>query len=421
MSLDCAGGKFVANFLDFILKRVFSNIVTRGDLTVISPTGTHLRFGDGTDDPVVVRLADWRATLALLTDPDMRLGELYMDERLTVERGQMADFLSMCLREGQNTTHSVATQLIDRLRELLLHVRLPNWASRSRRNVAHHYDLDGRLYALFLDADRQYSCAYFETPDSTLEEAQRAKKQHILAKLNLRPGNRVLDIGCGWGGLGVSLAEAGAGAVLGITLSEEQLAFARERRTDAAVPPVFALRDYRAVEGRFDRIVSVGMFEHVGRASFGTYFRTCKRLLEDDGVMLLHTIGCAAGTGFTTPWINKYIFPGGYIPALSEITTAIENAGLLVSDVEILHTHYALTLREWRKRFLARRSEAAALYDERFCRMWEFYLSSAETAFLWEDLVVFQIQIVHRSRSVPMTRKYIYGAPGGVIKTADRN
>lgn len=399
------------NFIDLILKRVFSSIVTRGDLTIISPAGTHLRFGDDTGDPVVVRLSDWRAVLAMVTDPDMRLGELYMDERLTVEQGQLVDFLSLCLREGQNTTHSGATQFIDRLRELLLTVQLPNWASRSRRNVAHHYDLSGKLYDLFLDADRQYSCAYFETPDSTLEEAQRAKKAHILAKLRLQPGNRVLDIGCGWGGLGVSLAEAGAGAVLGVTLSEEQLAFARERKTQATTPPVFQLQDYRAVEGRFDRIVSVGMFEHVGRPLFGTYFRTCKRLLEDDGVMLLHTIGCAAGKGFTTPWINKYIFPGGYIPALSEISAAIESAGLLISDVEVLHTHYALTLREWRDRFMARRDEAAALYDERFCRMWEFYLSVAEAAFLWEGLVVFQIQIVHRSRSVPMTRDYIYKAP----------
>jgi cyclopropane-fatty-acyl-phospholipid synthase len=396
--------------MDFLLKRVFRAIVTRGDLTVITPAGTHLKFGDGTGDPVVVRITNRRAALMLISDPDMRLGELYMDGRFLVEVGQLVDFLCLCLREGQNSTHSPAARFIDRLRELMWGWRLPNWATRSRRNVAHHYDLNGRLYDLFLDADRQYSCAYFERPDMSLEEAQAAKKRHIITKLNLSPGQSVLDIGCGWGGLALALAEAGAGSVLGITLSEEQLAHARQRPVSTSVAPRFELMDYRKLDGRFDRIVSVGMFEHVGRASFGTYFRTCKRLLADDGVMLLHTIGCAAGTGFTTPWIDKYIFPGGYIPALSEITTAIERAGLQVADVEVLHTHYALTLREWRRRFMARRAEAVALYDERFCRMWEFYLSVAEAAFLWEDLAIFQIQIVHRTRIVPMTRAYLHAA-----------
>jgi cyclopropane-fatty-acyl-phospholipid synthase len=394
--------------MDWLIRQVFRRIVTRGDLSIISPAGTRLRFGDGTGEPVVVRLADNRAVLALIGDPDMRLGELFMDGRFVVETGTVLDFLVLCLREAQNGSHSAVARFLDKTRELLWSWRLPNWATRSRRNVAHHYDLDGRLYALFLDDDRQYSCAYFADATQSLEEAQRDKKRHIIRKLRLRPGDSVLDIGCGWGGLAHSVAEAGAGSVVGVTLSEEQLAYARARPVKGPVAPRFDLIDYRAVTGRFDRIVSVGMFEHVGRASFETFFRTADRLMADDGVMLMHTIGCAAGTGFTTPWVDKYIFPGGYIPALSEITLAVERAGLMVSDVEVLHTHYAWTLAEWRRRFLARRDEALALYDERFCRMWEFYLSSAEAAFLCEDLVIFQVQIVKRPQTAPMRRDYLY-------------
>ncbi len=280
-----------------------------------------------------------------------------------------------------------------------------NLPGRSRRNVAHHYDLDGRLYELFLDADRQYSCAYFEHAAQSLEEAQRAKKRHIIAKLQLASHHKVLDIGSGWGGLACSLAQAGAREVLGVTLSEEQLAYARQRLTqgpEATKNHVQLQPDglSQHVEGRFDRIVSVGMFEHVGVGSYATFFRTCRKLLADDGVMLLHTIsGCSAGPGFTTPWLDKYIFPGGYVPSLSEIVPEIERAGLLVADIEILRTHYAWTLRAWRDRFMARRSEAAKLYDERFCRMWEYYLAAAEVAFRCEDLVIFQIQITRSGRT----------------------
>ena len=396
------------SILDRIVRWAFARIVSRGNLTVVTPAGTRLVFGDGSGEPVTVRLTDRAAVLALLADPDMRLGEVYMDERFLVEQGSIYDFVHLILREGQNQTHPLPARLIDRARAALRRFRLRNLPGRSKRNVAHHYDLDGRLYNLFLDADRQYSCAYFEYPGQSLEDAQTAKKQHIIAKLRVGPQHRVLDIGSGWGGLACSIAEAGAAEVRGVTLSEEQLAFARERPKGVVEGRVhFDLIDYRSVQGRFDRIVSVGMFEHVGLAYYETFFRTAARLLADDGVMLLHTIGCSSEPGFTTPWLDKYIFPGGYIPSLSEILPAIERAGLIVTDVEVLRLHYAETLRAWRERFLSRRGEAEALYDARFCRMWEYYLAAAEVAFRCEDLVVFQIQLARSNQTLPMTRDYI--------------
>lgn len=402
--------------MDCLLRHIFSRIVTRGALTIVTARGTQLTFGDGSGAPVRVRLADWRAEMALLLDPDMRLGELYMDGRFIVEEGSIYQFVHLVLREAQTSTHALPARLLDRARAALRGFRLRNLPARSQRNVAHHYDLDGRLYELFLDGDRYYSCAYFEHESASLEEAQRAKTRHIIAKLRLEPGNTVLDIGSGWGGMARALADAGAAQVLGVTLSREQLVYARERTADAAVQRVsFELTDYRKVTGRFDRIVSVGMFEHVGLGSYGTFFRRCRKLLADDGTMLLHTIGCSAEPGFTTPWLDKYIFPGGYIPSLSEILPAIERAGLTVTDVEVLRGHYALTLKAWRERFLARWQEAASLYDERFCRMWEYYLATAEVAFRCEDLVVFQIQIARRAESVPMTRDYIQDAERSLL------
>jgi len=394
--------------MDFLIRQAFSRIVKHGSLTIVTANGKHLTFGDGSGIPVMVGITDMAAEIALLTDPDMRLGELYMDGRFIMMKGSIYDFLHLILREDQNRTHPLPARLLDRARASLRRFRLRNLPRRSKRNVAHHYDLDGRLYELFLDADRQYSCAYFDDPEQSLEEAQRAKKRHIIAKLQLASHHKVLDIGSGWGGLACSLAEAGASEVLGVTLSEEQLGYARRRVKGANAGRVrFDLTDYRSVQGRFDRIVSVGMFEHVGVGSYGTFFRTCHRLLSDDGVMLLHTIGCSAEPGFTTPWLEKYIFPGCYVPSLSEILPEIERAGLTVTDVEILRTHYAWTLRAWRERFMARRPEAVQLYDERFCRMWEFYLAAGEVAFQLEDAVVFQIQICRNPGTLPITRNYI--------------
>jgi cyclopropane-fatty-acyl-phospholipid synthase len=277
--------------------------------------------------------------------------------------------------------------------------------------VAHHYDLDHRLYRLFLDKDFQYSCAYFEHSGQSLEEAQLAKKRLITAKLLVEPESRVLDIGSGWGGLGLYIKQIGGAAdVLGVTLSTEQLAASRARAREEGLENSvrFALQDYRDIEGAFDRIVSVGMFEHVGPRYYGTYFRKCRQLLKPDGVMVLHTIGLLEGPWYPNPWLDKYIFPGGQLPALSEIVPAIERADLIVTDVECLRLHYAETLREWRHRFMANRDEALALYDERFCRMWEFYLAACEAAFRFQNVAVFQVQCARRQEAVPLTRDYIF-------------
>ncbi|MFT4184714.1 MAG: cyclopropane-fatty-acyl-phospholipid synthase family protein [Rhizobium sp.] len=397
---------------DRILRRALTHIVTRGSLAVTTASGRVLTFGDGSGEPVHVRFIDTRAQWAFLIDADLRLGELYMDGRFRMEKGTLYAFVAMMLREAQNSTHPLIARLIDHVRTRLRIFRHRNLPGRSKANVAHHYDLDGQLYALFLDADRQYSCAYFEHPGQSLEEAQLAKKRHLAAKLLIEPDNSILDIGCGWGGLALHLAEqAPGGYVLGVTLSEEQHAYACRRVPDdiggRQAEVQFALQDYRNLTGRFDRIVSVGMFEHVGLASYRAFFRKCAALLEDDGIMVLHTIGCSATPGFTTPWLDKYIFPGGYIPALSEIVPEIEAAGLTITDIEVLRLHYAQTLASWRARFMARWTEAATLYSERFCRMWEYYLSTAEAAFRYEDLVVFQIQIAKRNDITPLTRNYI--------------
>ncbi|MBX5174544.1 class I SAM-dependent methyltransferase [Rhizobium sp. NZLR1b] len=404
-------GAAAAAFTNWIMARALSLIVTHGSLDVTMSNGRLLSFGDASGERVHVRFADLAAQWAFLIDADMRLGELYMDRRFLVEHGSLFDFLAMMLREAQNAKHPLIARLIDHARTWLRIFRHRNLPARSKANVAHHYDLDGRLYELFLDRDRQYSCAYFDSPDQSLDAAQRAKKRHLAAKLRLEPGKSVLDIGCGWGGLALHMARhVPRGHVLGITLSEEQHDYAQKRlaeheRMEADIR--FALQDYRSLSGRFDRIVSVGMFEHVGLASYRAFFDTCADLLEDDGIMVLHTIGCSATPGFTTPWLDRYIFPGGYIPALSEILPEIEKAGLQVTDIEVLRLHYAWTLAHWRKRFLARWQEAAALYDERFCRMWEFYLACAEAAFRYEDLVVFQIQLSKRNDVIPVTRDYI--------------
>jgi cyclopropane-fatty-acyl-phospholipid synthase len=334
-----------------------------------------------------------------------------MDGRLTVEEGSIADVLEILMMNlGARRRLPASMHLLRVMRRWLRIFAQFNPASRARRNVAHHYDLSGALYDLFLDADRQYSCAYFETPKQSLEQAQAAKKIHIAAKLNLdRAGLKILDIGSGWGGLALDLARDWDADVLGITLSTEQLALASARNEAAGLREHcrFALQDYRAVEGSFDRIVSVGMFEHVGVHYYGEFFTAVERLLRPDGAMLLHTIGRSDGPGGTNPWIAKYIFPGGYTPALSEIMSALEKTGLAVTDVEVLRLHYAETLKEWRARFLRNRAKAAQLYDERFCRMWEFYLASAEMTFRHDHLVVFQIQIGKRVDALPLTRDYM--------------
>jgi len=396
--------------MEKVLAAVLSRLVKRGSLTVVTARGREYTYGDGSGEEVRIRFVDRGAERALALNPELRLGELYMDGRIVLERGTIYDFLTLVLRDAHTEQRSWSVRMLGKLRFLTRRTASRNNRWRARRNVAHHYDLDHRLYDLFLDADKQYSCAYFERSDCTLEEAQLAKKRLVTAKLLVEPDSRVLDIGCGWGGLGLYLKRVGgARQVFGVTLSTEQLEIARERAVEADLSESvrFVLQDYRAVEGTFDRIVSVGMFEHVGPRFYPTYFNKCRQLLKPDGVMVLHTIGHMDGPWYPNPWLDKYIFPGGQLPALSEIVPAIERAGLLVTDVECLRMHYAETLANWRQRFMARREEARALYDERFCRMWEFYLACCETAFRYQNVGVFQVQCTRSAHALPLTRNYI--------------
>ena len=392
-----------------LLKNFFEQFIVEGAIEVTSAADNRYTIGEGSGTSPAVRFADRAAELRLLSNPALALGELFMEGRLVVTRGSIYDVLALATRNLALQRPSRLLRMREGLSMALRRFHQRNSKHRSKRNVAHHYDLDGRLYELFLGADRQYSCAYFDQPGQSLEEAQLAKKRHIAAKLLIEPGHRVLDIGSGWGGLALYLAERCGAEVTGITLSEEQLAVARARAQQQGLTAAvdFLVRDYRAVTDRFDRIVSVGMFEHVGVGYYDAFFSKVSDLLTDDGVMLLHSIGSIGGPCTTNPWIAKYIFPGGYTPALSEVLPAIERAGLIVTDVEILRLHYAETLLAWRERFLARREQVKALYNERFCRMWEFYLAACEAGFRHGGLMVFQIQLAKRLDVVPLTRDYI--------------
>jgi cyclopropane-fatty-acyl-phospholipid synthase len=393
--------------MDHLLRYFLQQFIRRGAMTFTTASGAKFSCGDGTGEPVCVRFLTPDAERRVLINPELALGEVYMEGTFVVEKGSIADALAILMDQPEILPRWAKLQWW--LRYLGRHAKQFNPRSRSKNNVAHHYDLDGRLYSLFLDADKQYSCAYYETPDTALDDAQLAKRRHLTAKLLIGHGDRVLDIGSGWGGLGLYLSEMTGANVTGVTLSTEQLAVsnARAAERNLAASAKFFLEDYRDISGPFDRIVSVGMFEHVGVDFYETYFRCCAELLTDDGVMLLHSIGRSNGPDVTSPWTTKYIFPGGYIPALSEVIPAIERAGLLVCDIEILRLHYAETLKAWRERFMARREEAVRLYDERFARMWEFYLAGSEMSFRKQNLMNFQIQLSKRQGVVPMTRDYI--------------
>jgi cyclopropane-fatty-acyl-phospholipid synthase len=408
-----------------LLARFLDMLIEDGALTLIDACGASHHFGRRADDgaEVVVRLSDRRLHWKLLLDPALFLGEAYMDGTLIVERGSVYDLLDLGARNLARWRSRRAARLrhaLDRPRTLLQQY---NPAGSARRNVAHHYDISDTLYDHFLDPDRQYSCAYFADPRMTLEEAQEAKKRHLTAKLLLRPGQRVLDIGSGWGGLCVHLAQTADVDVTGITLSTQQVAAARRRAAEAGLEDRvrFLLRDFRSEEGKYDRIVSVGMFEHVGIPHYGSFFRKLRDLLVDDGVAVLHAIGRKNGPSNTGPWIRKYIFPGAYVPALSELMPSIERAGLWVTDLEILRLHYAETLRHWRQRFLANAEAVSRSHDARFRRMWEFYLALSEVGFRHDGMMVFQVQLAKRVDAVPLTRDYLFEtarSPGGRLERA---
>lgn len=401
-----------------LFDRFARGLFRTGTLAVHFADGTARQYGDGSGAPVTIRLADPRLPRRILLNPDLAVGEAYMAGTLTIDGDDLAGFIDLAVRNLAAGGAAAWRRPAELVRLWSRRLAQFNPMGRARRNVAHHYDLSGRLYQLFLDADRQYSCAYFFDPGMTLEAAQAAKKAHIAGKLLLAPGMRVLDIGCGWGGMALTLAAQHGARVLGVTLSEEQHRVATERARAAGLADrvEFRLMDYRAVTGRFDRIVSVGMFEHVGVPHYRTYFGKVRELLADDGVALIHTIGRAAPPGSTSPWVLKYIFPGGYVPAMSEVMAAVEREGLWPTDIEVWRLHYAETLRHWHDRFIAHAAEVRALYDDRFVRMWRFYLLGSEMTFRHNAQCVFQFQLARRQDAVPLTRAYLY--PGATAEPA---
>ena len=397
-----------------IFDRVLKKLVKSGNLTVTDWKNRITTYGDGTGKPVHIKFATAATARKIALDPDMYLGEAYMSGDFSILNGSLYDFVELALVNtggGSANMHGTtwAHRTLYRMRIGIRRIDQANSERRSRNNVQRHYDLSGELYDLFLDKDRQYSCAYFETDDQSLEDAQLAKKRHIAAKLNIKPGMTVLDIGCGWGGMGLYLVEVCGAVVTGVTLSDEQLAVAKATAKERGLESnaKYLLQDYRTLTEKFDRIVSVGMFEHVGIGHYAEFFKKCSSLLKPDGIALLHSINRADGPGATSAWTKRYIFPGGSIPALSEVMPHLERYGLYVTDIELLRLHYAKTLRHWYNRFMANRDKAKALYDERFCRMWEFYLVGAELSFRFLLMNNFQIQFALDQNTLPLTRDYM--------------
>ena len=393
-----------------VLSAVLSRFIRQGRLEVHWPDGDKTRYGHGGAPRAAIRLLDSRTMRRLVSNPGLAFGEAYMDGGLIPVGCGIRDLIEVLVVNLSAGGNHPGAALQARMRKLFRRVAQFNTINRAQRNVAHHYDLDRELYSLFLDRDMQYSCAYFPTGAETLEAAQAAKKRHIAAKLALdRPNLRVLDVGCGWGGLALTLARDYGAQVTGITLSAEQVAVARARaQAERLAGRVsFELRDYRTMDGVFDRIVSVGMFEHVGVGNYGAFFAALRRCLAPDGVGLVHSIGNSGPPSQTNAWLAKYIFPGGYSPSISEVFPQVERAGLIVTDMEILRLHYAKTLRMWQDRFAAHRERISGLYDERFCRMFEFYLAGCEMAFRHQGEMVFQLQLTRSVCALPITRSYM--------------
>jgi cyclopropane-fatty-acyl-phospholipid synthase len=395
---------------DTLLDRLLRRTIRNGSLSVTMPDGATRRYGDGAAPVVSVKLHDPSLPGRLVRAPDLALGEAYMDSTLTIAGEDLPGLIELLLlNTGGGKADSWRFPLL-RLQRGWRWLDQVTPARKARANVAHHYDLSGQLYDLFLDTDKQYSCAYFRSPSDTLDQAQAQKKALIAGKLRLFPGARVLDIGCGWGGMALTLARDHGARVLGVTLSEEQhrVATARAIETGLSDRVEFRLTDYRAVTETFDRVVSVGMFEHVGLPHYREYFARVRDRLGPDGVALIHTIGRAGQPGITSPWITKYIFPGGYVPSLSEVMPAVQASGLWATDIEVWRLHYAETLSHWRARFEANIDKVRALYDDRFCRMWRYYLVASEMGFRHQGQCVFQIQLARKQDAVPLTRDYLY-------------
>ena len=391
-----------------LIGRFIDQLLPVGSITVIEPNGHRGTYGPGGGQHVTVRLRDRRVGLEIFRNPRLKFGELYMDGRVTIEDGTILDLLELIV--GAKPWEQGKRKALGKGKaKWFKRFFRRNGPSKSKRNVAHHYDIGNELYSLFLDKDLQYSCAYYTDPANSLEQAQEDKKAHIAAKLFLKPGQQVLDIGCGWGGMALYLNQVADVDVLGITLSEEQLKVARQRAKEAGVSDrvKFELIDYRLLEGRFDRIVSVGMFEHVGARHYEEFYAKCRELLADDGVMLLHTIGKLGGAGQPDPFTDKWIFPGYHIPSLAQMCSASEKVKLIVGDLESLRLHYAYTLREWLKRFTAAHDEVVKLYDDRFFRMWEFYLAGGIVMFESGAACNYQVQYIRDRRAVPITRDYM--------------
>ena len=362
------------------------------------------------EKPISLKLLDPKLMQKLLLYPDLYFGEAYMDGSLVIKNGNITEFLDLAFKNiGRGNINSYGA-VIKKLRGTYRYLTSFNKIAKSKENVAHHYDISEKLYDLFLDENRQYSCAYFKNENDTLEQAQNNKIHHIIKKLNIRPNQKVLDIGSGWGTLALAIAKETQASVTGITLSENQFEYSKNKAKEMNLSNKvdFKLIDYRQLNEKFDRVVSVGMFEHVGRKFYRTYFNKVFKLLNERGIALIHTIGSSMPPRDPQPWIQKYIFPGGYTPSLSEVANPIENSGLIVSDIEVLRMHYAHTLRNWKERFLSKKDIVLDMFDEKFFRMWEFYLASCEMAFKWGDQVVFQFQLSKDNSSVPNTRDYIY-------------
>ena len=362
------------------------------------------------ENPIIVKLLDKNLNYKLLWNPDLYFGEAYMNGSLIIENGTLSEFLEIALRNIGRNDINIYGKILNTIKGTFRYLTKFNKGLVSKNNVSHHYDISESLYDLFLDANRQYSCAYFKNENDTLEQAQENKMNHITKKLNIQANQKVLDIGSGWGTLAIHIAQKTNASVTGITLSENQLAYSKKKAKELNLgnQVEFKLADYRELNEKFDRIVSVGMFEHVGRKFYRKYFNTVSKLLNDQGIALIHTIGSSNPPRNPQPWITKYIFPGGYTPSLSQIARPIEDSGLIISDMEVLRMHYAHTLRNWKERFLSKKTTVLEMFDEKFFRMWEFYLASCEMAFKWGDQVVFQLQLTKDNTSAPTTRDYIY-------------